>query len=45
VKGTARNNFHTGTELSFRFDLDQTSFRLSPKLGSRTLSVDDLPVL
>jgi hypothetical protein len=24
VKGTARNNFHTGTELSFRLDLDQT---------------------
>jgi hypothetical protein len=24
VKGTARNNFHTGTKLSFRLDLDQT---------------------
>jgi hypothetical protein len=24
VEGTARNNFHTGTELSFRLDLDQT---------------------
>ena len=24
VKGTARNNFHTGTQLSFRLDLDQT---------------------
>jgi hypothetical protein len=24
VKGTARNNFHTGTKLSFRLDIDQT---------------------
>jgi hypothetical protein len=24
VKGTARNNFHTGTKLSFRLDSDQT---------------------
>jgi hypothetical protein len=24
VKGIARNNFHTGTKLSFRLDLDQT---------------------
>jgi len=24
VNGTARNQFHTGTELSFRLDLDQT---------------------
>jgi len=24
VKGTARNNFHSGTKLSFRLDLDQT---------------------
>ncbi len=24
VKGTARNNFHTGTKLSFSLDIDQT---------------------